>query len=352
MTRKLYELALWAALPMAHTSNIEGRLKMILDTTRPRRALTRRVLTAALGVAAAALIPLAMLRPMARAQATPQRAAAPAALIGITDNGTQGGRWWGVDGEMLPKPALDTTVHGMMTRRAVTRPGQQARLFAVRVPVNPRDPAPSTSYLADDETPGGLVLPYSGGYTRMTAIQVAGGAPDRGSAVEGYMAAFPAALSRTSLLVGVANGPWTERVDCPRTPGKTYVQGPSGGVIFTLIPHREPAARGSALFAVSDHFRAPSALKADNDLQVALHEAESWQRTVYALDQTGRVIAELPATQMSWPDGKAPGDYRSIKTTRTSHIPGDVLKRTASFRLVARPYRWAEFKGVALQPGQ
>ncbi len=35
MIRKptLSELALWAALPMAHTSNIEGRVTMILDQT-------------------------------------------------------------------------------------------------------------------------------------------------------------------------------------------------------------------------------------------------------------------------------------------------------------------------------
>ncbi len=46
MRRKLKpsDLALWAALPMAQSSNIETRLKGILDTTR-RRALTRPALT-------------------------------------------------------------------------------------------------------------------------------------------------------------------------------------------------------------------------------------------------------------------------------------------------------------------
>ena len=57
MTRKSHELALWAALPMAHTSRIEGRL-----------TLTRRVLLLALGVGAAALVPLAMLQPRASAE--------------------------------------------------------------------------------------------------------------------------------------------------------------------------------------------------------------------------------------------------------------------------------------------
>jgi hypothetical protein len=58
---------------MAHTPRIEGRLTMILDQTRPRRALTRRVLIIALGFGVATLVPLAMLRPVARAQAVPQR---------------------------------------------------------------------------------------------------------------------------------------------------------------------------------------------------------------------------------------------------------------------------------------
>ena len=73
MTRKptLADLALWAALPMAHTPRLEGRLTMILDQARSRRALTRRALLLALGVGAAALVPLAMLRPVARAQAAP-----------------------------------------------------------------------------------------------------------------------------------------------------------------------------------------------------------------------------------------------------------------------------------------
>ena len=68
MKRKPYELALWAALPIARTTRIEGRLTMILDTTRPRRALTRRALLLVLGLGAAALVPLAMLQPVARAQ--------------------------------------------------------------------------------------------------------------------------------------------------------------------------------------------------------------------------------------------------------------------------------------------
>ena len=87
MTRKmtLNELALWAALPMANTPRLEGRLTQILDATRPRRAPTRRALLLALGALSAALVPLAMLQPVARAQAAPPTtASAPEDLAAAT----------------------------------------------------------------------------------------------------------------------------------------------------------------------------------------------------------------------------------------------------------------------------
>ena len=59
-----FDLALWAALPMAHTSQIEGRLTMILDSKR-RRTLPRRLFILGVALTAAALVPLAMLRPTA-----------------------------------------------------------------------------------------------------------------------------------------------------------------------------------------------------------------------------------------------------------------------------------------------
>lgn len=61
------DYALWAVLPMAHTSKIEGRLTMILDNTR-RRTLPRRAFMLGIALAAAAVFPLAMLRPAAEAQ--------------------------------------------------------------------------------------------------------------------------------------------------------------------------------------------------------------------------------------------------------------------------------------------
>ncbi len=72
-------LALWAALPMAHTSEVERRLTLILDPARSRRRPTRRITLIALGLGAAALVPLAALRPAAHAQAAASAPASPVA---------------------------------------------------------------------------------------------------------------------------------------------------------------------------------------------------------------------------------------------------------------------------------
>ncbi len=69
------DLALWAALPMAHTSNVEKRLAMILDTSR-RRAFPRRFPALALTGGVAALVSMAVLHPIARGQAASPASAA------------------------------------------------------------------------------------------------------------------------------------------------------------------------------------------------------------------------------------------------------------------------------------
>ena len=56
------------AIAMARTTRIEGRLKMILDSTHSRCAPSRRTLLLALGLSAATLVLLAIVRPAAKAQ--------------------------------------------------------------------------------------------------------------------------------------------------------------------------------------------------------------------------------------------------------------------------------------------
>lgn len=61
--RTTQEYALWAALPMATTSKVEGRLKTILDKTRCRRRLTRGVIAVALTLTVGMAVALGTAQP-------------------------------------------------------------------------------------------------------------------------------------------------------------------------------------------------------------------------------------------------------------------------------------------------
>lgn len=74
--RTPYDIALWAALPMAHTPRIEGRLKMILNT-ETRRTLPRRTAAFSLALATALLLPLAAVRPVPADSTAMKSVAAP-----------------------------------------------------------------------------------------------------------------------------------------------------------------------------------------------------------------------------------------------------------------------------------
>ena len=68
-------LALAALAPMARTAPIEGRVVSVLDPDRRRGPARRRVLLGTAALAVAVGLPLAALRPVARAQTTPTPAA-------------------------------------------------------------------------------------------------------------------------------------------------------------------------------------------------------------------------------------------------------------------------------------
>ena len=150
--------------------------------------------------------------------------------------------------------------------------------------------------------------------------------------------AFSSAHPTCTVKIGAAAGPWTQTVECPKTPSKTHISTATGEVIFTLIPNphhlHDPQAirRGNAVFMVTDHFdtsRDPSGA------------AIMYERSVLALDRSGRVVCDLPGSLMPVGDGK----YE-----QQSDLPNAVLAQVASFRLLARPYQWAEFRDVQLQP--
>ncbi len=354
-----FELALWAALPMAHTSKIEGRLTLILDKTR-QRTLPRRALVFGVALTAAALVPLAMLRPVAKAQTVPA-VTGEVQLIGVQDIDIHhtDHRWWDAEGKVL----VGGVNAGAPSRTATDlfRSSIDKNLrFAVRLPhaADARDVrfVPSGSFVCWPQEPASASV----------------------GALSLY-AAFSGSQKMTILSVGIAAGPWTETVDCPKTAGTVRLSRPSGDVIFTLVPpHGSPSvedvygsrgetppklASGSAVLMVSDHFHSPSPLPVDkmavmissyasahrsgDALQQILHDGENEERAVYGLDKSGRIIAKLVGT--SSPRLEEEADDR-FKMEQLFSIPKPLLKRITSFRLVARPYQWTEFKNVALQP--
>ncbi len=358
MKRKqtLTDYALWAALPMAQTSKIEKRLTMILDPKQSRCALTRRVLVFALVPATTALMTLAMLKPVARAQTAP--AADTVQLLGVQDIDIHhmDHRWWNAAGQRLAGGVQAGAPSRTATDLLRSSIDKNLR-FAVRLPsaVDSRSVvfAPLGSYY-----PQGLSSPGKS-------------ADDPWS----VCAAFPGSQKTTTLSVGVASGPWTETVNCPKTPGKVRMSRPAGEVFFTLVPDRRAltpalagdnlvlaeATRKNAVLMVSDHFRCPSPLPIDkmavlissyasrtrsgDAVQQLRHDSGNYERAVYGLDPSGRVVIRLAGSGYSEIDAED-----RTKWVQTFSVPRPLLRRIASFRLVARPYQWTEFKDVALQP--
>lgn len=138
MTRKrtLYDYALWAVLPMAHTSKVEGRIKMILDTTR-RRTSPRRFVVLAAVTGAAALVPLSMIQPIAKAQVVSQVAQGAAEkgtvqFRGIFNTALPDAEW-DANGAEVSAPVSDQRAWQAGTS-FTAKPGQKALFFAFHMP--------------------------------------------------------------------------------------------------------------------------------------------------------------------------------------------------------------------------
>lgn len=350
MKHKPYELALWAALPMAHTTRIEGRLEMILDQTRPRRALTRRSLLTSGVVCISLLGILSGVRFTARAAGPPPTPptvlpnGVALRLVGVGDPQASGARLWRTDGSpaegALPKSNLTYTPlpsgaywrtfsvsasydsaaqpQAVWTRRpnfGWRNPslGERGRAYSRPVYQWEFEPNPSLTAASYEELPG-----PQGGTHRSFLLSLP-------------LASLPA-TRKVTLKLGVAAGPWTEEVTCPRPSGTAEIQSASGAVVFRLIPSAG-GPRGSGFLRVTDHFG------------TAQHshfiDTNNYDRKIVALDKAGHVLYDV---------GGATGPAVGGGIISWADVPRTVLARTVAFRLSARPFQWAEFKDIALQP--
>lgn len=321
MSRKLttIDLALWAALPMAHTSKIEGRLTRILDKTRPR-TLPRRAFVFAATVAAAALVPLAMLRPVAKAQAAIV-GAKPIQLSGVVDAVTPEGNEWDADGKSVSVPVFST--HWGPGTKITTQPGQKALFFVFHL----SKALQHTPMLYDisGTTPSGITLTRRGsapgkkiGLVTETMHSIQMQSAD-GTVV--YGAAFPASLSQTSIQVGAASGLWATALTVHYNFKRGYPAVNMTGSQYT-----------GAIDLSGDTLKYSLPTETPHDF---------YDIRFIAVDTKGH--ATLLPTVAIESEGR-----RERSTARQPQK----LSLIREIRVEARPLVWTQFKNVALEPVQ
>ena len=386
------------AVAMAQPSEVTGRVQAVLEGGRDRRAPSRRRVLGMVFALALGLGPVAALRlsPSTRAAGdTASKLIVPelasdyirvvntsdsqvtlpngttVRLLGIKDSQAGPSGWWRPDGTPLTDPLPKSTLVFPSLPAGI-----QGRTFAVetsyRVVAQPR------ATWADGTRPrlgrgsgwdqAFLVRDSSTYFARpsftwefvpddaITSLDRAqqdqtGTAGRRSLLVQTALALKPS--DRTLIHWAVAAGPWTQTVDCPKRAGKSYIRTTSGDVVFTLDPifalapnprhlPATDAAHGNTLFTVTDHFHTPSP-------RVTVDMWGNYDRAVLALDRWGRVITEMRGKE-TFVLHSPTDDSLIYETKQTASVPNSVLRHVASFRLLARPYQWAEFRDIQLQP--
>ncbi len=390
--RRLQPQAL--AVPMARTMRLESRFQAILAAGSAKQPeFTYRLLLAMIASAGCLAYGMLHLRLTAQAAVSPWLLPAPPALpdgydgaspfpvrtvvaasgasptvtlpngavvtlTGVADL-QQPARAWDVNGKPY---ASSWFLHGASAVEhpspVTLRHGMKGRDFAVNVryaawqqPVATWDAPYNTPYSMNHAPTGPLrllpsfIIAVQPNLDAMQAIAAHNPLPavfvDKISRTDLYSEALDASVSSCTFRYAVAAGPWTEIVDCPKRAGKFYYQTPAGRVIFTLIPNAHAASprawptKGYAVFMVTDTFASrltPGPLFSFNG---------NYDREIVALDRAGHAIYDMRNNFVVGGDGK---------TVQQTAVPIGMLKRTDSFLFAARPYEWAEFRNVALQP--
>lgn len=307
--RTAYGYALWIALPMAQTSQVEGRLKLILDKTRNRRILPRRAVLIVLGFSAAVLVPLAILRPTAKAQASSETAEVQSAgnsrvqLVGVHDVNVHHTSllWWKPNGLLLPNVVAGAATSSV-DKDLFSSADLKNLSFAFRLPPN-----------LDGETvtfvPSGSLAFYQKDVQRNV----------KSGSKWTLTASFPNSMKTTTIGVGIAASPWKEAAAHAPTRDAARVTTPQGNFIFSPVTWYK--GNGWSVTITM------SKLKQD------------WR--IVAVDSQGRVV-QPSGTGSTTTNGLLhliPYFERSIPITKIKE-----------FRVEMRPFVWTEFKNVALQP--
>ena len=292
---------------------------MILDKTRSRHAIARRVLLLALIPSVAVLVVLAVLRPTAKAQEMPTppgilgaanlgaaNSSVPLTLAGITLGKQSGnnwndqtdGVWWNQAGMPLAKPVYDTHTPSYRMFEMSLSERDKMVIFAFHAPASLK----GASF--DYETAGGHGISANSRWP----VSGLGGGPV-------IAVSFPVGLTKTTLRVGVAFGPWT--VAETGQGGFSSTSGSGRTVIFSPVAE---TAQGLVMTVTTEGIK--------GDLRIV------------AIDKAGHTI--LPGSV-----GGSGSGGSVTQLTRSFALPRKQLKE---FRVETRPFQWIEFKDVALKP--
>ena len=307
MKRKLTlsDFALWAALPMAQTSKIESRLQMILDKTRSRRTVARRVLVFTLIPAAAALVILAVLRPDAKAQDSAKAAAIQSVgitsiqLEGITDNNHPGSHWWSLSGKPLQSDIYNTATFddGVELDKS---DGSKNITFAFHTPIN-QDQADVTFDAIGNGASGVYHNLKNGSQWILTGN-------------------FPQPAKTATIRVGVASGSWATAAS-NFAAAQSYGRGQGHDEVSFLFSAGVPNLDGGCTVTV----------------------------TMSNMKENFRFLAVDTQGQQHIISGSTIGVGPMKQITLRCSLP---LSQIKEVRAETRPYHWIEFKNVALQPAQ
>ena len=223
-------------------------------------------------------------------------------LLGVAENPSKGRPWWRPDGSPLAKPPYDWLGASVKVDK-----NEMAREFAVRLSNTPSEPVGIQWKITPCSKSAGRGAP------RLTAS-----APD----IQGVAAQIPASQRTADVQIGVAAGAWQTAFESQAAGGD--VVGGKKSVVFSPAQEKD----GGITMTVAHNM-------------IHAH-GEGPQVRVIAVDVDGREHRWDSAQ-----DGRA-GKISQLTVTFSNLSLEDVK----TFRVVTRPYQWAEFRNVSLQPGQ
>lgn len=271
-------------------------------------------------------------------------------LAGVTDGDKSDSPWWSTAGTLLPTPVYDRgTYHA--NNNTVPKPQERHLLFAFRLPAQCKDvtvryEVPQSSwYTSDGSWP---TKTYNNDRRSEASLWSSTG----GTRI--LQAGFPASLPKADIRVEIASGPWkVAAIYAPVSGGFGKISALKGNRRFLFSPVSETET-GTTLSIAMD--AAGEAGAAAADIRVIAIDAQGHEllpesigdNSAEALDQiTARFGTSLDYTL---PVPQFTNTSPKLEAGLPVSSPASNPVRITEFRIETRPFRYIEFKNVALQP--